>query len=175
MNKNILNKLDLWLEKKISYPGYSEKQVYVHKSIWKNNVFAFIYNLGALAAFLIFVPQVTLAIHYVSVMMVIFTSNLVLFLVLPRLFIPVGFATSIAIHLVTFYYILRLGGIPTSGGLIFVGIANILASLTRQKAWYSITLFVLYIVLLIPMFVLKPWLHVPDYLTPDLNSLLYVA
>ena len=175
MSKNILHRLDLWLEKKISYPGYSQKQIYVHKSVWKNNAFAFIYTLGGLAAFLIFIPQFTLAIHYIYAMLVIFTLNLVLFLVFPRLFMPVGFSTSVAMHLVTFYYILRLGGIPTSGGLIFVGIANILASLTRQKAWYSLTLFALYIVLLIPLIVLKPWLHVPDYVTPDLNSIIYVA
>ena len=175
MPNNIMHKLDLWLEKRISYTGYSEKKVYAHRSIWKNNLFSFIHCLGALIAFLIFVPQATLIIHYLYAMLVIFTSNLVIFLVLPRLFIPVGFSTSLAMHLVTFYYILRLGGIPTSGGLILVGIVNVLASVTRQKTWYSIILFALYIFLLIPMVVLKPWLHTPDYITPDLNSIVYVA
>jgi signal transduction histidine kinase/DNA-binding response OmpR family regulator len=175
MPNNIMHKLDLWLEKRISYPGYSEKKNYAHRSIWKNNLFSFIHCLVALVAFLIFVPQATLIIHYLYAMLVIFTSNLVIFLVLPRLFIPVGFSTSLAMHLVTFYYILQLGGIPTSGGLILVGIANVLASVTRQKTWYSIILFALYIFLLIPMAVLKPWLHTPDYMTPGLNSIMYVA
>jgi signal transduction histidine kinase/DNA-binding response OmpR family regulator len=174
MGKNILHMLDLWLEKRIFYPGYSNKQIYVHKSAWKNTAFAFIHTFVITVGLLIFAPQATLFIHYGYTMLILFTVILSLFLVFPRLFISIGFVTSIGQHLVTFYYIFLLGGIPTSGGLIFVGIANVIASVTRQKTWYSIILLTLYIVLVIVMVVLKPWLHVPDQITPGLNSLAYM-
>ncbi len=116
MPNNILLGLDSWLEKKISYPGYSKKQVYVHKTIWKNNAFAFLHALIFLVVLKLFGPEATLIIHYLYAMLTIFTLMLILFLVFPRLFIPVGFVMSIIQHLVTFYYILQLGGIPTSAG-----------------------------------------------------------
>jgi signal transduction histidine kinase/DNA-binding response OmpR family regulator len=175
MFKKILHKLDLWLEKRISYPGYSNKQIYAHRSAWKNTAFASIHSIIFLIGILIFAQQVTLMISYLCIMLIVFVSILALFLILPRLFIPIGFVTSIIQHLVTFYFIYRLGGIPTSGGMILVGINNVLASLTRQKTWYSVSLFVLYIVLAILMVVLQPWLHVPDYMTPGFNSILYMG
>ena len=175
MGTNILHMLDFWLEKKISYPGYSKKQVYVHKTIWKNNAFAFLHGLIFLVVLKLYAPEATLIFHCLYAMLSIFTLMLTLFLTIPRLFIPVGFVMSIMQHLVTFYYILKLGGIPTSAGIILVGLANVLASVTRQRIWYSLTLFALYIVLVILLVVLKPWLHVPDYMTPALNSIGYMG
>ena len=175
MPNNILLSLDSWLEKKISYPGYSKKQVYVHKTTWKNNAFAFLHGLFFLVVLKLIGPEATLIFHYLYAMLTIFTLILILFLVIPRLFIIVGFVMSIIQHLVTFYYILQLGGIPTSAGIILVGLANVLASVTRQRIWYSLTLFALYIVLVVLLVVLKPWLHVPDYMTPALNSIGYMG
>ncbi|MBG0859694.1 MAG: response regulator, partial [Bacteroidales bacterium] len=77
-------------------------------------------------------------------------------------------------QLVTFYFIIRLGGIPTSAGLIFVGLNNVLSSVSRHKTWYSVSLFSLYIFLVILTMILQPWLQVPDYVTPRLNSMLYM-
>jgi signal transduction histidine kinase/CheY-like chemotaxis protein len=175
MIKKILHTLDLWLEKRISYPGYSNKQIDVHKSIWKNNAFAFIYCLAFLFGILIFAPQTILIIDYLYVMILIFIASLSLFLVLPRLFIPIGFSMSILQLTASFYYMLRLGGIPTSGGIIFVSLTNVLVSVTRQKTWYSVSLFSVFIVQTILLVVLKPWLQVPDYFSPSLNSIGYAV
>ena len=174
MSRNILHRLDLWLEKKISYPGYSENQIYVHKSAWKNTAFATFQGLSFLIVFLGFLPEVTLVIHYLYAILVIFIAILILFLVFPRRFIPIGFVTSVMQQLVTFYFIIRLGGIPTSAGLIFVGLNNVLSSVSRHKTWYSVSLFSLYIFLVILTMILQPWLQVPDYVTPRLNSMLYM-
>ena len=62
----------------------------------------------------------------------------------------------------------------TSGGLVLANITQTIMTLPRQKAWYSTSMFVLYMALVVLMVVLKPWLQAPEYVTPALNSTLYV-
>jgi len=63
----------------------------------------------------------------------------------------------------------------TSGGLIFAGIANVFATVPRQRTWFPISMFSLFCVMVVLLVVLKPWLHVPEQMTPELNSILFAA
>ncbi|MBN2666376.1 MAG: hypothetical protein JXR67_07685 [Bacteroidales bacterium] len=92
----------------------------------------------------------------------------------PRRYIVIHTFISSSMHLLTFYFIIRLGGIPTSGGLIFSGISNVLATIPRQRTWLPVSMFILYCVIVVLLVVLKPWLHVPDQMTPALNSILWM-
>ena len=76
-------------------------------------------------------------------------------------------------YLMFFYAMIKLGGIPTSGGLIFAGIANVFATVPRQRTWFPIAMFSLFCLMVVLLVVLRPWLHVPDQMTPALNSMLF--
>jgi len=78
-------------------------------------------------------------------------------------------------HLMTFYACLKLGGIATSGGLIYAGIANVLATIPRQRNWLPISMFSIFSVWVVLLVVMKPWLHVPDQMTQGLNSILWMS
>jgi len=174
MHDGFLHKLNFWLEKRLSYPGCTQKELYGHKSVWGSALFAFFHSLLLTAGLLVFAPQLTLFIHYGFALLALLTLTLNLFLIFPKYFMVAGFFQGFSFNLITFYIILRLGGIPTSGGLIFVGISLALATVPLQKAWYSKMMFALYLVLVVLMVVLKPWLHIPAQITPGANSVMFM-
>lgn len=174
MQKDFLHELNVWLEKKLSYPGCTHKELFGHKSVWRNTVFAFSHTLLVTAGLLIFAPQLTLFVDYGYVLLILFTLTLNLFLIFPKHFMVVGFSQGFSFNLITFYFILQLGGIPTSGGLIFVGLTVAMATVPLQMAWYSVMMFSIYLVLVFFMVLLKPWLHVPAQISPWANSVLFL-
>ncbi len=174
MQKDFLQNLNFWLDKRLSYPGCTQKELYGHKSVWGSALFAFSHSLLLTLGLLVIAPQLTLFIHYGFALLALFTLTLNLFLIFPKYFMVVGFFQGFSFNLITFYIILRLGGIPTSGGLIFVGISIALATVPLQKAWYSKMMFAIYLVLVVLMVVLKPWLHIPAQITPGANSVMFM-
>ena len=64
--------------------------------------------------------------------------------VFKRHFFLSNCGTECGFQVVTFYFIIKLGGIPTSGGLVLTNINQTLVTLPRQKIWYSTSMFVLY-------------------------------
>jgi signal transduction histidine kinase/DNA-binding response OmpR family regulator len=105
----------------------------------------------------------------------LYALSLILQLLFPRPYMVIHTFISSTMYLMTFYAIIQLGGIPTSGGLIFAGISNVLATIPRQRNWLPVSMFSLFCVLNVLLVVLKPWLHVPDQMTPALNSILWMA
>lgn len=175
MRKDFLYELNLWLDKRLSYPGCTHKALLGHQSVWKNTITSFSSTLLITTGLLVFAPQLTLFIYYGYVLLILFSITLNLFLLFPRRFMVVGFSQGLTLNLITFYFILRLGGIPTSGGLIFVGLSVAMATVPLQMAWYSVMMFSIYLFLVVLMVVLKPWLHVPAQMTPGLNSVMYMV
>ena len=174
MQSRELHRMKLWLEKKLSYPGCTNKQLQGNITAFENHIFLATYALTFSIILSIFTPQLTIYIHYAILFGILYTISIFLQLVFPRRHLVIHAFISSTMHLLTFYYIMRLGGIPTSGGLIFAGISNVLATIPRQRTWLPITMFSLYCVLVVLLVVLKPWLHVPDQMTPFFNSSLYM-
>ena len=170
-----LPKLNLWLEKKLSFPGCTNKQLQGNITVFDNHIFLSFFSLMIAISLLIFAPQVTIYIHYMIAFSSLYALSLLLQLLFPRPYLVIHTFISSTMHLLTFYYMIQLGGIPTSGGLIFAGISNVLATIPRQRNWLPISMFSLFCVLVFLLMVLKPWLHVPDQMTPVLNSILWMT
>ena len=169
-----LLKLNVWLEKKLSFPGITNKQLQGNITVFENHIFLAIAPLIlAVIPFSIFAPQLTIYIHYMTAFSSLYTLSLLLQLLFPRPYMLIHTCISSTMYLMTFYTIIRLGGIPTSGGLIFAGISNVLATIPRQRTWLPVSMFSLFCVMVVLIVVLKPWLHVPDQMTPALNSFLF--
>ena len=169
-----LQKIESLMLTRLSYPGCTSKQLQGNLSAMKNIFFTFTYILILVSGCLIFAPELSIIIGYGLTLMTLLALSFSLQLIFPRHFLFIGLSHGLALNLATFYCILKMGGIPASGGLIFVGIANVLSTVPRQKAWYSITLFSIYLVLVVLLVVLKPWLYPSQLIKPFENTVLYM-
>jgi len=175
MKREGLFNLNLWLEKKLYFPGCTDKQLQGNITVFENHIFLSATGLIYAISLSIFAPQITLYIHYMTAFGSLYVLSLILQLLFPRPYMVIHTCISSTMYLLTFYYIFRMGGIPTSAGLIFAGMSNVLATIPRQRTWLPISMFSLFCVLVVILMVLKPWLHVPAQMTPGLNSLLYAT
>jgi signal transduction histidine kinase/DNA-binding response OmpR family regulator len=174
MQSNGSHKLNLWLEKRLSYPDCTNRQLQGNITVFENHIFLAIYPLVYVIFASIFTPQLTIYINYSIAFSILYTLSLSLQLLFPRRHLVIHVFISSTMHLMTFYTIIKLGGIPTSGGLIFAGISNVLATVPRQKPWLPILMFSIFSVWVVLLVVLQPWFHVPDQMTPLLNSILWM-
>lgn len=175
MQSKGLHKLTLWLEKKLSYPGCSNIELQGFITSFESHIFL---AIGSLLIYVIplsiFAPQATIFINYMIAFSSLYSLSLLLQLLFPRHHLVIHAFIGLTMHLMTFYAILKLGGIATSGGLIYAGIANVLATIPRQKNWLPVSMFAIFSVWVVLLVVLKPWLHVPDQMTPGLNAFLWM-
>jgi signal transduction histidine kinase/DNA-binding response OmpR family regulator len=176
MKSKGLHGFNLWLEKKLSFPGCTDRQLQGNKTVFYNHIFLAIAPIIVfLIPLLIFAPQATIFIYYMIAIGGLYTLSLLLQLMFPSRYMVTHLCISISMYLMFFYAMIRLGGIPTSGGLIFAGIANVFATVPRRRTWFPISMFSLFCVMVVLLVVLKPWLHVPEQMTPELNSILFAG
>jgi signal transduction histidine kinase/DNA-binding response OmpR family regulator len=175
MQNKGFSRLNFWLEKKLYFPGCTNKQLQGNITVFENHIFLAIYPLIYVIGLLIFAPQATICIYYAIAFSVLYTLSLLLQLLFPRHHLVIHVFISSTMHLMTFYTIIKLGGIPTSCGLLFAGISNVLATVPRQRPWFTILMFLIFSVWVILLVILHPWLHVPDQITPGLNSILWMG
>lgn len=175
MQKNLLQKLDLWVEQLVGYPGCDKKTLNVRKTMWIATVFGLFHVVLHTGAFLIFFPQaLRLLINYGYTLLIFLAVGL---FVLPKL--TRGFNLYVAFHLsalllLTFYVILKLGGIATSAGLIFACLAFVLSSVPLQNTKITAFLFLIFTIIVVLSGLLVPWLTVPPEITPRINAIVFV-
>ena len=167
------SKLNSWLEKKLSFPGCTDRQLQGNITVFENHIFLVIAPFTLVISLSIFAPQATIFIKYLTAICCLYTLSLLLQLLFPSRYMVHHPFISITMYLMFFYAMMRLGGIPTSGGLIFAGIANVFATVPRQRTWFPIAMFSIFCVMVVLLVVLKPWLHVPEQMTPALNSIMF--
>ncbi len=174
MQRQRINKFSLWLEKKLSFPGCTGKQLQGNITVFENHIFLSLASLMIGIALIIFAPGATIFINYMIAFSSLYALSLLLQVLFPKNYMLTHTFISSTMHLMTFYTILRLGGIPTSGGLILSGITNVLSTIPRQRTWLPTAMFLLYSVIVVLLIILKPWLHIPDQVTPALNSIMWM-
>lgn len=90
-----------------------------------------------------------------------------------RFDLVVNIIYSIFIIVIT-YVILRLGGFPSSLGLVFAGLNCAMGSILVGSIRWTIGMFVLYILTIISIGILQPYLETPSYVTEDMSRLITV-
>ncbi len=86
----------------------------------------------------------------------------------------INFLFLLSIILAAFVTMLKLGGIVTSMGVIFVGLSSAFSSVLLNNARLTMILFIIYSLTILLTALLQPFLTVPDYVTPASNLLFYV-
>lgn len=69
---------------------------------------------------------------------------------------------------------LQTGGLTNSLGLIFVGINCAMGSVLAGNLRWTIAMFVLYCSTIIALGIAQPYLQIPDYITPEVNTRAFV-
>ena len=73
-----------------------------------------------------------------------------------------------------FFGMLHYGGIPNNMGLIFIGINCAVGSTLVGNLRWTVGIFILYCVTIILMGILQPYLLIPDFVTPESNTIAFV-
>ena len=178
MRSTFLNKADKWITKILNDQGVDEESIVQKKIYWIASVSVTSMILLLTIAYHIIFPQLRILIYYGFFLFLIFLQGVIYPLLFRRARagdkVWVMFLNQTLIALTTFYCILKLGGIPYSGGLIFVGLALVFFSLNFKKRGHSIAIFIIYILTVILAGILHPWLSVPPEMTPAVNVSLFV-
>lgn len=175
MGKSLIQKLDLWAERLVSFPGCDQKTLNIRKTMWIATVFGMFHVILHTGAFLIFAPQsLHLLINYGYKLLIIIGFTLFMSPKLIR-----GFNLYFVFHLsvlllLTFYTILKLGGIATSCGLIFACLALVISSVPLQNTKITVFLFLIFSIIVLLSGLLVPWLTVPKEITPRINAIVFV-
>ena len=173
--KILFQKLDLWAEQLVGFPGCDQKTLNIRKTMWIATVFGLVHVILHTGAFLIFAPQsLHLLINYGYKLLIIIGFTLFISPKLIRSFNRYFVFHLTALLLLTFYTILKLGGIATSAGLIFACLALVLSSVPLQNTRITAFLFLIFAIIVLLSGLLVPWLTVPKEITPRINAIVFV-
>lgn len=178
MKSTFLHKADNWITKILTNQVVDEDIIVQRKIYWIASVSVTSMILLLTIVYHLIFPQLRILIYYGFFLFLIFLQGVIYPLLFRRFRVGeklwVMFLNQTLVALTTFYCILKLGGIPYSGGLIFVGLALVFFSLNFKKRSHSIGIFIIYIITVILAGILHPWLSVPPEMTPAVNVSLFV-
>jgi len=124
-------------------------------------------------------PQLRIIIYYGLILTVIFSQGVIYPIIFPRRYRKINTTMMLIdqslVAIITLIFILKLGGIPYSGGLAIVGLAMVFFSLNLKKKAHSLGIFFVYIFTIILAGVLHPYLTVPPEMTEAVNISLFVV
>lgn len=171
MKLYVLQLFDQWISQKLALPSDTKETIDNKRAFFYTNlivplvvlvltIMTYIWNLPILTSY---------GVGLFSFGIFILGAILILKRIAYWFFI----ANQIVVILLTALTIIRLGGIPYSGGLIFAQLAAIVYSLnlpSKRLAWWSFGLFL--ITTLIET-ILSPWLIPAPEMTPRMNAIFY--
>lgn len=172
MPQQLVQRFDGWLGRRVALPNEPEE----HTGQKKTYLLALLALLGmvislTLTTWLLQLPILT---KYGLALIGGLTLQILAFLRLKRGLKWFIFASNSYSTLLTFFVILLLGGIPYSGGLIFVGLVCVVYAMIYPSArllWWS---FSIYLATLVLAAVLHPYLTPAPEMVPWKNLLFFV-
>ena len=158
------------------YDASLDKDSLSQKKInWIASVAVTTMTLSLTIAYHIVFPQLRILIFYGFFTSLVFLLGVIFPLIIRRPGIYILFINQTLVATATFIAILKLGGIPTSGGLVMVGLALIFFSLNFRRRKHSIWIYIIYVISTITEGILQPRLTVPPEMTQEVNISLYVV
>lgn len=169
-----LLKADEWLSRILYHPSLDKDSLTQKKINWISSIAVSSMIFCVTLAYHLVFPQLRILIIYGIILTIIYLQGVLLPLFRKQIGVWRAFVDQVAVVVITFVCILMLGGIPYSGGLIFVGLAQVLFSLNFRERRATIWIFSVYIITVILSGALHPFLTVPPEMTMEVNISLYV-
>ena len=172
MNK-ILHVIVVWQTRKLSFPSIDDNTLTIKKNIWLSS-FASTFSIAVmtLLALVLAIPAI------VEYGLVLIALSLPVIFGLPhsgRKYHLLLFPVQLSIILVTCYFMIRLGGLLYSGGLLLTGFSILFMSINLQNPRITLFLFIVYILTLIVTVVLEPVFSRTPELTDAQNKLFFIV
>ena len=175
MNSSVTGRVDRWITKLLSYPGIDENSLAQKKITWISSVSVTVMILVLTLIYYLKFPELKIITWYGLFLVVVFLQGGVITIIFARKTSVIHtFIDQVLVAAATFVTILKLGGIPHSGGLIFVGLALVFFSLNLKRKAHTVAIYLVYVVTVITAGLLHPYLKVPEEMTPELNVSLFV-
>lgn len=165
-------KLD-FLDQRFSFPGISAAQLKLRKSYWFTDL-----GVSCFVGVMTFVGQslqVQSIVLFGLLLLGIYLPIMIIMLLIPlrRLWlIHLGHHLQLV---VTFYIIVRLGGIHNSGGIILAGLSMVITSISFYSTRWAIWYFTFYFLGMITVAVLQFSLQLPAEMPPHINHLFFLV
>lgn len=175
MAKLLKTNLDEWISKLLDFPGCDNKTLILRKTIWIHAVGSAIAILALTLSFVFFVPQLTILINYGVILLFILIPVLIISPFIRKNYNSLVIINLILMIVVSFIFVVKLGGITNSAGLIFVGLSAVLSSIPLQNAKITLILFSFYILTILIAGLAEPWLSVPEQMSPKINSVIFLV
>lgn len=169
-----LQKADKWVTRKLSYPGIDRNSLTQKKIYWTASLAVTLMIFLLTLIYHILFPGLKIIILYGFFLSLVFSQGVIFPLFLRRVGAWWMFVNQTVVALATLVSMLLLGGIPHSGGLVFVGLALVFFSLNFRERRHTILIFIIYVITVIIAGVLHPYLRVPPEMTPQVNISLFV-
>jgi signal transduction histidine kinase/DNA-binding response OmpR family regulator len=171
MRPDILQRFDQWISQKLTLPEDTKETIDNKRTFFYTNLIVpLVISVLTTMTYTWDLPILT---SYGVGLICFGVFILGAFLALKRIAYWFFIANQIFVILLTAVTIIRLGGIPYSGGLIFAQLATIVYSLnlpSKRLAWWSIGLFLLATLI---ETILSPWLLPAPEMTPRMNFIFY--
>jgi signal transduction histidine kinase/DNA-binding response OmpR family regulator len=169
-------RIDNWIVARLKYPGIDEKEL-IQKKIYFQASVSVTAMIGLLTlVYHVIFPDLRILIWYGTFLVLVFSQGIVVPLFFKKHTISVlwRFIDQALVAIATFVAVLLMGGIPYSGGLILVGLGLVFFSLNIKHKSGTIAIFVIYVISVILLGVLHPYLTVPAEMTEAVNISLFV-
>ena len=173
MEKTLKIKINRRIDKLLSFPGCDEKTLSMRKTLWGCTLIGFLYIASVIPVKLIFQPQALVTIYYCYYLVIVLFLAVV---ILPKLksYFNLYFTINTLIEmLVTFYVIIKQGGISTSYSYLFVNLSFVLLTIPLKNLRITGGFFLLFTVLTLVVAMIGPsMMAAPDkLLTPEWNTM----
>lgn len=174
MAKSYKAKISQTIEQLLNYPGCGDIELSTRKAMWTSTLYGTVHVSILTFSFLFFVPELTILIKYGFTCLFFLVLALIFSPFVTRFFKHYFSAHLLILMMVTFYTIVKLGGIVTSVGLIVACFSFALLSIPLQNVTITISLFTVYSIFVVAVGFAGPYLTVPEQITPLRNSIIWM-
>jgi signal transduction histidine kinase/DNA-binding response OmpR family regulator len=175
MTSPSLHKADQWITKILSYPGIDKDSLAQEKMYWISSIAVTTMILCLTISYHIIFPQLKIIIYYGLFLAAVYLQGVIFPPFIHGSKVRWQLVNQIIVSLATFFCMLKLGGIPYSGGLVFIGLGLVLFTLNFKVKRHSIIIYCTYVITIILAGILNPYLTVPPEMTPEVNVSLFVV
>ena len=174
MAKSLTSEINQRVDKLLNYPGCGDAVLSSRKAMWSSTIYGFIHVFILTFSFLFFVPELTILIQYGFACLFLLILALIITPFITRFFKHYFTIHLLLLMMVTFYTIIKLGGIVTSVGLIVACFSFVLLAIPLQSLAITISLFIVYSIFVVIAGISGTYLTVPDQITPVRNSIIWM-
>lgn len=164
-----IDRIDLLM----SFPGIDENTLILKKNVWLGNIGAAIAISGMTV--LGWALDLPLIVAYGLVLLALTIPTFILIPLMRKHIDKLHFTIQFSILWITFYFMLKLGGLLNSAGLMFTGISILFMSISFQHTRLTIWLFISYLLSLVATALLQPMLTLAPEMTTGKNLLFFTV